>query len=140
MKNSDWEIRWHSFLTIECKFFKFKVKWNLLPWLFYPLTVIWYMLQSYITTHYSNAISVWTGRALVHPELGSSVIPIQSKGGRLWSPHYWLPPGFEKIMTSLHLMWMFIAFLTYSRCSCCQKHTSEASFKSTQFSTFSDVY
>ena len=43
--------------------------------------------------------SVWAGRALVHPELGSSVIPIQSKGGRLL-----IAPGFEKMTTSLHLI------------------------------------
>ena len=41
---------------------------------------------------------------LAHPEFGSSVNPIPTKGGRLCLPHYWLPPPeFENLTASLNL-------------------------------------
>ena len=37
---------------------------------------------------YSAAASGWAGWALAHPEFGSSVNPITTRGGRLCPPHY----------------------------------------------------
>jgi hypothetical protein len=43
--------------------------------------------------HYlcSDAARGWAGWTLDNPKFGSSVNPIPTKGGRLCSPHYWLP-------------------------------------------------
>ena len=44
--------------------------------------------NKYSLSHISAAASGWAGWALAHPEFGSLVNPITTKGERLCPPHY----------------------------------------------------
>ena len=49
----------------------------------------------------SAATSGWAGWALAHPEFGSSVNPITTRGGRLCPPNNTCTPGFSDLPTTL---------------------------------------
>ena len=52
-------------------------------------------------TSYSDATSGWTGWALAHPEFGSSVNPIITRGADVARHITACPPGFENLAASL---------------------------------------
>ena len=49
----------------------------------------------------SDAVSRWSGWALAHPEFGSSVNPIPSRGADYAHHSTACPPGFENLTVSL---------------------------------------
>ena len=55
-----------------------------------------------MTSQISAAASGWAGCALAHPEFGSSVNPITTRGGADYAHHITsCPPGFENLTESL---------------------------------------
>ena len=52
--------------------------------------------------HFSDATSGWAGWALAHPEFGSSVNPIPTRGAEYAHPITASTPGFENITASLY--------------------------------------
>ena len=53
---------------------------------------------------YSAAASGWVGWALAHPEFGSSVNPITTRGADYAQRITASPPGFENLAAALHLV------------------------------------
>jgi len=51
---------------------------------------------------YSAAASGWAGWALAHPEFGSSVNPITTRGADYAQRITASPPGFENLAAALH--------------------------------------
>ena len=59
---------------------------------------------------FSDAASGWAGWALAHPEFGSSVNPIPTRGGGAEYAHHITacPPGFENLAASLRYTCLYI--------------------------------
>ena len=71
----------------------------------------WIDIYEGISLLFSAAASEWAGWALAHPEFGSSVNPITTRGGADYAHHITAsPPGFENPVASLQNI---TAFETY---------------------------
>ena len=60
-----------------------------------------FIQREYCIQKYSDAASGWAGRALAHPEFGSSVNPITTRGADYAHHITASPPGFENPAAAL---------------------------------------
>ena len=65
-------------------------------------------------TNLSDALSGWAGWALAHPEFGSSVIPITTRGADYAHHITASPPGFENPAASLQLGYQVTKYLKFT--------------------------
>ena len=63
-----------------------------------------------IRTHISDAAGGWAGWVLAHPEFGSSVHPIPTRGADYTHHITACPPGFENLTASLHIIEVSIRY------------------------------
>ena len=66
----------------------------------------------FISMHFSASASGWAGWALAHPEFGSSVNPITTRGANYAHHITASPPGFENPAAALHFVNNFEPNLT----------------------------